>query len=1279
MLVLPEETAARIQRRCDVYRSSVCVYNDVSTGKAYALHPDYVDVDGYASMCSSCVRTITVYRKIPRYSIRAGLDMGRRPAHLKDLTLGEKLVIARARLYVTVIKVTPAAGPPTRTGGLGAVKFAKHTIVFPHNAPEVVCGALPRLSVDASMLSIIFVGSSEQFDALRQVPARGGKSKLESLVGGLIRVRADVVFDWLEWLRVVNPGYSGMNIAPRTPEACAALNQIEQTVLDAASLVDNATAVQLEEQLCGPEADIAGARRAEDPDHRDAEQASESPDGADGSSCGDDTDDCDGDVEHRAPPPGGSSLVYRTGSAAGAAVAGNPNAAFLRAVERSVAADGDAAAASDDVSAAANPGPADGEGGAQHLPRLVSSRESAPINEFTDNADLYYDAFPDVFPLRKGLPERCNGSLAIAFTRHLLLQASRQVAHDARLLYTMFNQLQRAAAARAASAVVSADTESSAAFIAMVNDSGFMDRMRRAIEDPTSPDAFQLVQQLQRFLRVTTGRVPYSPQQRELSLSHIIAIMMMTQHFGMPAWFVTIAPADLHHPLVWRLAVGLDPPSDLRSFCEANGASAQRRAVVTQYRTHVQRILRERRRGSLVRRHGPPVTTDETNAAASAVLDDAAASHRLYLDVPSFRQRAQCLERNGVAPALFYGMLMEALFTHLVGMAPNHRVRSTTGRGDVGAAGGVFGSPLVFYSVTEEQGRGAAHAHFVVWVRDLSPARFQQVVDRPDDVRELAAKLDACVRAWTPVTTQLVRGQPRRPGAGVGAAGVGGVHSGARDDVGDRVGGGGGGGGGGGVQQRREEQQQQPPQQQQQQQQRRRAAPVQWRPVPIPVPGHSPSCEAFWDCVSDAVLAANIHKHTSTCRHGGIGKCMCRVAMPRPSWNCLTCPIQLSLDLPPSHLPTVMDFIEAPSVNDELAQAMWPFPATDRRVITWRLCSPSVGVTWAEMEAAYDAHLLHVKAVLQRGPADGGHDAAVGASGESAAWVHQLTRGRKASWNMDVVPYSPIIMAATGSNNTVYPLFNESAAVASANYIAKYLSKDKQRLEKSLPLIYDARRHVAKYPSTAADTGPGTDVRTAKHVLTRCANSLTGLKEVSLTTVALCLLGFPHEFSSHSFWYVFVRPAVAAVRRSIRQRHGGGGGGGCGVDDEDDDSITGGDSECVAGSDGGDGAAGYTTDAMDMIGGGAQLPNVSDDMRRGLAAERVAAVFADDVVSDEGDQDLAAMAGDIAERTSAHGSATIYTAADGRKISVAQHEHYRWRGRPSVTCATTSGVPLLSS
>jgi hypothetical protein len=100
---------------------------------------------------------------------------------------------------------------------------------------------------------------------------------------------------------------------------------------------------------------------------------------------------------------------------------------------------------------------------------------------------------------------------------------------------------------------------------------------------------------------------------------------------------------------------------------------------------------------------------------------------------------------------------------------------------------------------------------------------------------------------------------------------------------------------------------------------------------------------------------------------------------------------------------------------------------------------------------------------------------------------------------------------------------------------------------------------------------------------------------------------------------------------------------------------------------------------MDMIGGGAQLPNVSDDMRRGLAAERVAAVFADDVVSDEGDQDLAAMAGDIAERTSAHGSATIYTAADGRKISVAQHEHYRWRGRPSVTCATTSGVPLLSS
>ncbi len=566
----------------------------------FAIHPDYVDAEGHASLCDTCHRTLITHSKVPRYSIRAGYDMGRRPRNLVELNLAEKLVIARARLYVTVVKVTAAV---RRLGGL---KFTKHTIVFQHDAPDVVASALPRLSVDATQLSIMFVGTKDQLDAARRRPANGGPSKLESLVGGIVRVRAEVVFAWLLWLKAVNPGYEHIDIAPQSRDVLSALESIGTTLLDNVTLVDNDTAVRMEATLCsGPTADIARARvPAGGTNHDDADVSGAGVGAAHPADLEADVDDDvgvgDQDGAHAGgaeEPPGGSSLVYRTGSAAGAAVCGNPCAAYLAAVAQTIDNSGDAAAAhaGDDAAAAAT-APAvmsSDTGGAAVQERrqqpLVSRRDAAPVNEFTHNADLYYDAFPDIFPLRAGMPASCNGSLAIAFTRHLLLQASRFPARDARLLYLMFNQIQRAAAARAACALVNADADSTAAFVELVNGDGFLVRLRHAMQNPDGEDARALVQQLQRYIRVTTARIPYSPQQRELSMTHIIAL---TQHFGMPAWYVTIAPADLHHPLVWRLAVGLDPPSALRDHIVGADAMAQR-AAETAYRSRVQRMVRE--------------------------------------------------------------------------------------------------------------------------------------------------------------------------------------------------------------------------------------------------------------------------------------------------------------------------------------------------------------------------------------------------------------------------------------------------------------------------------------------------------------------------------------------------------------------------------------------------------------------------------------------------------------------------------------------------------------
>ena len=173
-----------------------------------------------------------------------------------------------------------------------------------------------------------------------------------------------------------------------------------------------------------------------------------------------------------------------------------------------------------------------------------------PINEYGNSALLYYLAFPGIFPLAKGLeksgarendqPGKLTG-LPIALARHLLLQGSCTAAHDNRCYFLAFNQLQRHSAASITGFRLRNSSDVAARFTAIVNDPGFVQRLRKAKQDPESDDAKQLVMLISPLLASASRSIPYSPQARKSSFANFVASYY---RFACNFLFVTMAFND---------------------------------------------------------------------------------------------------------------------------------------------------------------------------------------------------------------------------------------------------------------------------------------------------------------------------------------------------------------------------------------------------------------------------------------------------------------------------------------------------------------------------------------------------------------------------------------------------------------------------------------------------------------------------------------------------------------------------------------------------------------
>ncbi|EPZ36432.1 DNA helicase PIF1, ATP-dependent domain-containing protein [Rozella allomycis CSF55] len=325
-------------------------------------------------------------------------------------------------------------------------------------------------------------------------------------------------------------------------------------------------------------------------------------------------------------------------------------------------------------------------------------RDKTPINEFRDQADLFYGAFPHLFLFGKGLPK--VGHISERHRRHLLLQFHNEQANDHRFIFTLFNQIQRWEAIKSVNARVKNNNESFQKFSEWVKSHEFLNELETAIDNPNSASAKYIFKKIQPHILATGKNVPYGPIQRKNAMSQLYALVF---RFGLPSVFFTFAPDDVHNPLAIRLCL---PNNDNYSF--------------------------------------PAI--DKINDEISFMCElRKGAKEIMHINVSEYHLQ-QLISRNPVATSEVFKTIVETTFAELLRHPLTQNMKKTVSLND---HDGIFGKVSAAYIVIETNTRKSLHAHCAVW-GGLPPAFLQKIAAYPDIVNKVSLALDSMFSASLP-------------------------------------------------------------------------------------------------------------------------------------------------------------------------------------------------------------------------------------------------------------------------------------------------------------------------------------------------------------------------------------------------------------------------------------------------------------------------------------------------------------------------------------------------
>ena len=457
-----------------------------------------------ASLCSACfIKLGGENQVVPQYSISAGYDFGHPlRAGLKPLTILERKLISRNIIFSTIIKLVASTGKNSMQHGLQG-----HVIAMPHEGAKVLAATnvLPNIDGVTETMSVMFVGSAEQWRSASGTANDKQRANFVLAHRSIFQVRPDILFSWLRLLKLVNPFYSDVEILNCTNETCSNLENLPNILIDKTHVASEEKTIQMEQFTV---ADVAHVR----------------------------SQTADGDE---------NSVGFNGVLLQNVALPHAPVISVLESLHNTITTKSN--------ETESNLSCSDQKSNNVHAVRC----QNQPVNEFLENDILFLGAFPDLFFLGGKLPK--SGSVPTSFSQHLLRQADNRFAQVDEIIFTLFNQSQRHAAARQVSINVRSDTQSVQLFTDIIEAPNFMDDLKSAIASPDSKEAKQLLATIMPLLRMGGRSVPFGPLQRSIAVSKLCAYL---HYFGLPGWFVTISPNDVDSVLILRLASPLIDNTD---------------------------------------------------------------------------------------------------------------------------------------------------------------------------------------------------------------------------------------------------------------------------------------------------------------------------------------------------------------------------------------------------------------------------------------------------------------------------------------------------------------------------------------------------------------------------------------------------------------------------------------------------------------------------------------------------------------------------------------------
>lgn len=217
----------------------VSYFHSPTNKRYYHLHREYVQEESEqytTTLCTTCHEAIVKEKKLPIFSLAAGIDYGNADRiFLPKLTLAEEYVIAFARLFILIIKLSGYQQSERQAGKLG------HAIVFSQYGAKLEeeirrarqqrdTGTYPRIEDIHETLSIVFVGSKVEWAAME-------KDKTHNHFRA-IKVEAAKIYMWLKALKTFNSRYRDI-VIDDSPEMTEALERIPEQLIQRKTLVEN--------------------------------------------------------------------------------------------------------------------------------------------------------------------------------------------------------------------------------------------------------------------------------------------------------------------------------------------------------------------------------------------------------------------------------------------------------------------------------------------------------------------------------------------------------------------------------------------------------------------------------------------------------------------------------------------------------------------------------------------------------------------------------------------------------------------------------------------------------------------------------------------------------------------------------------------------------------------------------------------------------------------------------------------------------------------------------